>query len=96
MYHCGLHWYPWTRFDVKSICFGLYMSTHGAWSVTSWSTSAQSWLAASGSVTPVSRALSILAWMPLSQNSAMLGLALLFGWIEPHPRSTFRKSDGAG
>ncbi len=34
MYHCGFHWYPWTRLDRKSICLGLYMSTHGAWSVT--------------------------------------------------------------
>ena len=39
---------------------------------------------------------SILAWIDLSQNAAMFGLASLFGWMDPQPSSTFRKSDGAG
>ena len=38
----------------------------------------------------------IFASMDLSQNAAMFGLASLFGWMLPHPSSTFRKSDCAG
>src|SRR5205823_12198658 len=96
MYHCGFHWYPCTRDDRKSICFGLNMSTHGAWSVTAWSTCAQSAFAPEGFVTPICSAWSILAWIDLLQNSAMFGLASLPGWIDPHPSRTFRKSDGVG
>ena len=47
-------------------------------------------------LTPTVAALSIFAWIPLLQNSAMLGLELLFGWNEPQPRRMFRKSDAAG
>ena len=76
--------------------FGLYIETHGAWSVTSLSTFAQILFPAVGSVIPTLPAWSMSAWIFLSQNSAMFGLELEFGWIEPQPSRMLRKSEAAG
>ena len=82
--------------DRKSICFGLYMSTQGAASVSAWSICVHSLAAPAGSVASIDSAWSIFDWMDLSQNAAMFGLASLPGWMVPQPSSTFRKSDWAG
>jgi hypothetical protein len=64
--------------------------------VSSWSTWVHSAVAAAGWVASMLSARLICRWMAGSQNSAMFGLASLFGWIEPQPSRTFRKSEGAG
>src|SRR5260370_25325484 len=95
-YHCGLHEYPWTLLDRKSICLGLYMLTQGAAFVSAWSICVHSAAAAAGFVASSDSAWLICACVDWLQYAAMFGLASLFGWMVVHPSSTFRKSDCAG
>ncbi len=85
-----------TRFDVKSMIFGLITGTTGDSVMMSWSMAAHSWSAAFWSVCPVFRAVCIRASIPLSQNPEMLMLESLPGWYEAQDSSTLRKSEAAG